>query len=75
MTTAALRGGSPVVAAPPAARGALDKRRLVGTDASDLSAVACARAGKVDATLRTQKQKTELEPYEIGTPGKGTAYI
>jgi anti-sigma-K factor RskA len=60
VATATLRGGSPVVAALLAAGGTLDERRLVGTDASDLSALAGARAGTVGATLRTQRQKTEL---------------
>jgi hypothetical protein len=41
----------------PITRGALDERRLVGTDASDLSALADARGGTVGATLRMQKQK------------------
>jgi hypothetical protein len=54
------RGGSVVAAALPAARGALDERCLVGTDASDLSALAGARAGTVGATLRTRKHKVEL---------------
>jgi hypothetical protein len=36
--TTALCGGSPVVAALPAAWGTLDERCLVGTDVSDLSA-------------------------------------
>jgi hypothetical protein len=49
------RQESPVVAALPAARGALDERRLVGTDASDLSALEGASAGMVGATLRTRK--------------------
>jgi hypothetical protein len=39
-------------------RGALDERRLVGMDVSDLSALAGARGrGRVGATLRMQKQK------------------
>jgi hypothetical protein len=55
---AALRRGPLVVAAAlPVARGALDERRLVGTDASVLSALAGARGGTVGATLRTRKQK------------------
>jgi hypothetical protein len=50
----ALRGPSlSIVAALPAARGALDERRLVGTAASDLNTVAGARGGTVGATLRT----------------------
>jgi hypothetical protein len=50
------RGASVVATTLPAARGALDERRLVGTDASDLSALAGARAGMVDATLQTEAQ-------------------
>jgi type IV secretory pathway TrbL component len=53
------RGGSSVVAALPAACGALSKRRLIGTDTSDLSALAGARAGTDEVTLRTKKHKTE----------------
>jgi hypothetical protein len=37
----------------PAARDALDERRLVGTAASDLNTLAGARGGTVGATLRT----------------------
>jgi hypothetical protein len=52
---ATLRGPSLVaVAALPTTLGALDERRLVGTDASALSAFAGARGGTVDATLRTR---------------------
>jgi hypothetical protein len=54
--TAVPRDGSVITTVLPAARGALDERRLVGTDASDLSALAGARAGTVDATLRTETQ-------------------
>jgi hypothetical protein len=55
---ATLRGASLVAAAMlPVTRGALDERRLVGMDASDLSALADVRGGTVGATLRTQKQK------------------
>jgi hypothetical protein len=50
------RGGSVVAAALPAARGALDEHRLMGTDASDLSASAGVRAGTVGTTLRTGTQ-------------------
>jgi hypothetical protein len=38
-----------------AARDTLDERRLVGTDASDLSTLAGARGGTVGATLRTRR--------------------
>jgi hypothetical protein len=52
-----LRGGSLVAAVVlPVTLVALDERLLVGTDASDLSALAGARGG-VGATLRMQKQK------------------
>jgi hypothetical protein len=47
-----------VVAVLPAARDALDERRLVGTAASDLSTLAGARGGTVGATLRTRKQES-----------------
>jgi hypothetical protein len=71
VATAVSRGGSLVAAALPTARGALDEHRLVGTDASDLSALAGARAGTVGATLRTQKHKIELQPLKIrGAWGK-----
>jgi hypothetical protein len=75
VATTALRGGSLVVTALPAAHGALDERRLVGTDASDLSALAGVRAGTDGATLRTGRQKTELQPLETETSGGGTAYL
>jgi hypothetical protein len=65
VATAVPRGGSLVAAALPAARGTLDERRLIGTDASDLSALAGARAGTVGTTLRMKKHKTELQPLEI----------
>jgi hypothetical protein len=41
----------------PVTRDALDERRLVGTDTSDLSTLAGARGGMVGAALLTQKQK------------------
>jgi hypothetical protein len=51
---AVLRGPSlTAITALPAARGALDERRLVGTAASDLNTLAGARGGTVGATLRT----------------------
>jgi hypothetical protein len=57
VAAATLRGASLVAAAVlPVTRGALDERRLMGTNASDLSALADARGGgAVGATLRTQK--------------------
>jgi hypothetical protein len=65
VTTAVPRGGSLVAVVFPAARVALDECCLVGTDASDLSALAGARAGTVDVALRTKKHNTELQPLEI----------
>jgi hypothetical protein len=71
VATGVARGGSPVTAALPAARGALNDRRLVGTDVSDLSALAGTRAGMTGATLRTRKCKNEHLPLEIkGERGK-----
>jgi hypothetical protein len=66
VTTTVPRDRSLVAAALPAARGALDERRLVGTDTSNLSALACARAGTVGATLRMEKCKAKLQPLKIG---------
>jgi hypothetical protein len=56
---ATLRGALLVtVAVLPVTRGALDERRLVGMDASALSALVGARGGgMVGATLRTRNQK------------------
>jgi hypothetical protein len=51
VATAAPHGGSPVAATLSAARGALNERRLVGTDVSDLSALAGSRAGTIGVTL------------------------
>jgi hypothetical protein len=59
VATAMGRSGSPIAAAPPAVRDALDERRLVGTDVSDLSALAGARSGTVGVTLRTKKKIQE----------------
>jgi hypothetical protein len=65
------RGGPPVATVPPAARGTLDERRLIGTDVTDLSALAGVRAGTDDVTLRMKKHKTEHQPLETrGTRGK-----
>jgi hypothetical protein len=68
-------GGSLSAAALSVARGALDERRLVGTDASDLSALAGARAGTVGTTLRTRRQEIELQPLETITSGGATSYL
>jgi hypothetical protein len=75
VATATLRGDSPVVTVLPTARANLDERRLVGTNASDLSALPGARAGTIGATLRTRRRKTEIQPLETGTFEGGTAYL
>jgi hypothetical protein len=49
--TSVSRGGSVTAITLPATRGALDERRLVGTDAPDLSALAGESSGTVGATL------------------------
>jgi hypothetical protein len=56
MATVVGCGSSPVAATLPATRGALDEHCLVGTDVSDLSALAGARAGTIGVTLRTKKK-------------------
>jgi hypothetical protein len=55
VATAALCGGSFAAIELSVARDALDERRLVGTDMSDLGALVGARAGTVGATLRSRK--------------------
>jgi hypothetical protein len=75
VATAVPRGGSLVAAALPAARGALDECRLVGTDASDLSTLAGVRVGTIGATLRMQKHKTELQASKSGAPGESATYL
>jgi hypothetical protein len=54
VAVATLRGGSLVAATVlPVTLGALHEHRLLGTDASDLSALAGVRGGTVGATLQT----------------------
>jgi hypothetical protein len=73
---AALRGGSPVAAVVlPVTLGALDERLLMGTDASDLSALAGARGGTVDATLRMQNGRIKLLPLKNGASGGAVTYL
>jgi hypothetical protein len=62
VATAAPCSGSLAAVALFVTRGTLDERRLVGTDASDLSALAGARAGTVGVTLPTRRQEIELCP-------------
>jgi hypothetical protein len=72
----ALREGAPVAAAVlPVTLRALDERSLMGTDASDLRALASARGGAVGATLRTQNERIRILPLEIGAFGGTAAYL
>jgi hypothetical protein len=58
VAAAALREGLLVVTAVlPVSLGALDERCLMGTDTSDLSALAGARGGTIGPTLRTHKKR------------------
>jgi hypothetical protein len=75
VATVVARGGSPIAAALPAARDALDDRHIVGTDVSDLSALAGARVGTTCATLRTRKRKNENLPSKSRVHGENTAYL
>jgi hypothetical protein len=58
-------GGSVVATALPAARGALDERRLMRTDTSDLSALAGRGRGR-SAPPCEREHKIKLQPLEIG---------
>jgi hypothetical protein len=70
--TALRRPSLTAVATLPAARGALDERRLVRTTASDLNALAGLRGGTVGTTLRTRKRENQtLAPREHGVWGSG----
>jgi hypothetical protein len=64
-----------VVAVLPAARGALDELRLVGTAASDLNTLAGARGGTVGATLRTQRREIRHPPLKDMASGGAIAYL
>jgi hypothetical protein len=75
---ATLNGGSPVAAdVPPVTLGALDERLLVGTAASDLSALAGARGGggAIGAALSTRRQEFERQPFETRASGEATTYL
>jgi hypothetical protein len=69
------RDGSPVVAVPLAARGALDERFLVGTDVSDLSTLAGARAGTDGVTLRMKNTKLSTKPSKPGARRENATYL
>jgi hypothetical protein len=74
---ATLRGASLVAAAIlPVTRGALDERRLVGMDASSLSALAGARGGGRSAPHYERKNREiKLLPLENGAYGGEMAYL
>jgi hypothetical protein len=66
----------PVAAAVlPVTLSALDERLLVGTDASDLSALAGVRGGAVSATLRMQNERIRLLPLKNGASGGAITYL
>jgi hypothetical protein len=67
VATAVSHGGSPIAAALDAARGALDERRLIGTDASDLSTLAGAREGTISVTLQTGNTRVNIDPSRLKT--------
>jgi hypothetical protein len=68
VAAAASRGSSLVVAAVlPVTLGALDESPLVGTDASDLSALAGARGGRSAPPCKYENKKIRLLPQNWGT--------
>jgi hypothetical protein len=77
VAAATLRGASLVAAAVlPVTRGALDERRLMGTNASDLSALADARGGGRSAPPCERKNREiKLLPLENGASGEEMAYL
>jgi hypothetical protein len=68
-------GGPSIAAVLPAARGALDERRLVGTDISELSALAGARAGTVSVTLRTRNTRVSVGPSKSRMHGGSVVHL
>jgi hypothetical protein len=76
LAAATFHRGSLVSAAMlPVTLGALDERRLMGTDASDLSALAGARRETVGATLQNTKTKRLDSCPKTGAPGGAIAYL
>jgi hypothetical protein len=75
VTTVAPRGGSPVAAALAAARVTLDERRLVGTDASDLSTLAGTSAGTVGVALQMGNTRVNIDPSRLKTHGGNVAHL
>jgi hypothetical protein len=64
VATTLAHGGLPVAAALATTRVALDERRLVGTDVSDLSALAGARVGTVDVALQKGNTRVNIDPRD-----------
>jgi hypothetical protein len=76
IAAATLRGSSLVAATVlPVTRGALDERRLMGMDASDLSALAGARGGRSTPPYEHKNRKIKLLPLENGASGAAIAYL
>jgi hypothetical protein len=75
VATTVPRGGSLVAAALPTARGAFDKRRLVGTDASDLSPLAGARAGRSMPPCERRNTRLSSNPSKSGAPGERATHL
>jgi hypothetical protein len=63
------------VVALPVIRGVLDERRLVGMDASALSAFAGARGGRSAPPCEREIRKIKLTPLESGASGGAMAYL
>jgi hypothetical protein len=57
------------------ARGTLDERHLVGTNASDLITLASARAGTIGVTLRTGNTMMSIDPSKSRTHGGNAAHL
>jgi hypothetical protein len=78
-TAAATLSGPSLVAVAvlPAARGALDERRLVGMAASDLNTLAGARGGgaRSASPCEREDEKIKLPPFEDRASGGAVAYL
>jgi hypothetical protein len=78
VATATLRGSSLVAAAVlPVTLDALDERRLMGTDTSDLSALAGVRGegGRSAPPCERKNEKIKLLPLETGASRGAIAYL
>jgi hypothetical protein len=76
VAAATLRGASLVAGAVlPVTRGALYERRLVGMDASDVSALAGARRGQSAPSCECENGEIKLLPLENGVSRGAMAYL